>query len=105
MLGYIKSEDYLLGHDQFNLRKNTLLEEIRENNLIPIIETVEETESKSRLRKLADEIVSYKDAIKALAEIGGAFGKGVLTGGQNELLGRSYFVAISRKIVQYGTIC
>lgn len=79
-LGYIKSEDYLLRHDQLNLRKNTLLEEIKEQNLIPIIETVKKTDSKSRLRKIADSVVSYKDAIKALAEMGGAFLKGLLTG-------------------------
>jgi hypothetical protein len=79
-LGYVRTEDYLLRHDQLNLRKNTLLEEIKEQNLLPIIENVKEDQPRSKLRRAAESIASYKDAIKALAEIGGAFLKGFLTG-------------------------
>ena len=77
-LGYIKDDDYLQRHDQLVLRRNTLLAEIRDDNLLPIVEEVKHGESKSKLRKIVDAIPSYKDAIKAIAEIAGAALKGYL---------------------------
>jgi hypothetical protein len=79
-LGYVKDEDYFHRHDQLNLRKNTLIDEIKEHSVGPLVDSIKDPKSKSRIRKIADGVVSYKDALKALAEIGGAAARGFLTG-------------------------
>ena len=79
-LGYIKDEEYLHRYDQLNLRRNVLLEEVREEGTNPLVDALEDKKEKSRLRKLADSIVSYKDVLQALAEIAAAAGRKLATG-------------------------
>lgn len=79
-LGYIKDDDYLHRHDQLNLRKNVLIERLKEESVTPFADAIKDGKSKSRIRKIADTIVSYKDVIRVLAEIAGAAARGFATG-------------------------
>lgn len=79
-LGYIKDDEYLHRHDQLNLRRNVLLDNIREEGMNPLVDVIEDEKAKSRMRKVADTIASYKDVLQALAEIAGAAGRKFITG-------------------------
>ena len=79
-LGYIKDDDYLHRHDQLNLRKNFLIDNIKEMSMTPLTDAITDDKSKSIIRKMADAITSYKDVINVLAEIAGSAARGFVGG-------------------------